>query len=116
MTQGKRPLDWGMAENLAYATLLEEGFSVRLSGQDCGRGTFAHRHVVWHHQKRHKRDGGIYVPLRNISKKQGDFLVIDSILSEEAVLGFEYGYSTTEPNRMVIWEVNSVISPTVHRL
>ena len=104
MTQGKRPLDWGMAENLAYATLLEEGFSVRLSGQDCGRGTFAHRHVVWHHQKRHKRDGGIYVPLRNISKKQGDFLVIDSILSEEAVLGFEYGYSTTEPNRMVIWE------------
>ena len=104
MALGKRPLDWGMAENLAYATLLEEGFSVRLSGQDCGRGTFAHRHVVWHHQKRHKRDGGIYVPLRNISKKQGDFLVIDSILSEEAVLGFEYGYATTEPDRLIIWE------------
>ena len=104
MAAGKRPLDWGMAENLAYAVLLENGSAVRLSGQDCGRGTFAHRHAVWHDQKRHKRDGGAYVPLRNLSKKQADFLVIDSILSEEAVLGFEYGYSTTEPNRLVIWE------------
>ena len=104
MTAGKRALDWGMAENLAYGVLLENGFAVRLSGQDCGRGTFAHRHAVWHDQERHKRDGGAYVPLRNLSDKQGDFLVIDSILSEEAVLGFEYGYSTTEPDRLVLWE------------
>ena len=104
MAAGKKPLDWGMGENLAYAALLQNGIAVRLSGQDCGRGTFAHRHVVWHDQQRHKRDGGAYVPLRNLSAKQGDFLVIDSILSEEAVLGFEYGYSTTEPNRLVIWE------------
>lgn len=104
MADGKRPMDWGMAENLAYATLLAEGKSVRLSGQDCGRGTFSHRHAVWHDQKRDKRDGGNYVPLRNIADKQGDFLVIDSILSEEAVLGFEYGYATTEPGRLVIWE------------
>ncbi len=104
MAAGKRPLDWGMGENLAYAVLLENGHSVRLSGQDCGRGTFAHRHAVWHDQKRHKRDGGAFVPLRNLSAEQGDFLVIDSILSEEAVLGFEYGYSTTEPGRLVLWE------------
>ena len=104
MAAEKRPLDWGMAENMAYAVLLNDGCAVRLSGQDCGRGTFAHRHAVWHDQKRHKRDGGAYVPLRNLSPKQGDFLVIDSILSEEAVLGFEYGYSTTEPNRLVLWE------------
>ena len=104
MAAGKRPLDWGMGENLAYAVLLQNGFSVRLSGQDCGRGTFAHRHAVWHDQKRHKRDGGAFVPLRNLSEKQGDFLVIDSILSEEAVLGFEYGYATTEPERLVLWE------------
>ena len=104
MAAGKRPLDWGMGENLAYAVLLTNGHSVRLSGQDCGRGTFAHRHAVWHDQKRHKRDGGAFVPLRNLSDNQGDFLVIDSILSEEAVLGFEYGYATTEPRRLVIWE------------
>ncbi len=104
MAAGKRPLDWGMGENLAYAALLQNGYSVRLSGQDCGRGTFAHRHAVWHDQKRHKRDGGAHVPLRNLSEKQGDFLVIDSILSEEAVLGFEYGYSTTEPEHLVLWE------------
>ena len=104
MASGKRPLDWGMGENLAYAVLLQNGYSVRLSGQDCGRGTFSHRHAVWHDQKRHKRDGGAFVPLRNLSAKQGDFLVIDSILSEEAVLGFEYGYSTTEPERLVLWE------------
>lgn len=104
MAAGKRPLDWGMGENLAYAALLENGYSVRVSGQDCGRGTFAHRHAVWHDQKRHKRDGGAYVPLRNLSDSQGDFLVIDSILSEEAVLGFEYGYATTAPDRLAVWE------------
>lgn len=104
MAAGKRPLDWGMAENLSYATLLAEGGSIRLSGQDCGRGTFAHRHAVWHDQSRAKRDGGSYVPLRHLSKQQGDFLVIDSILSEEAILAFEYGYATTSPGTLVVWE------------
>ena len=104
MAAGKRPLDWGMAENLAYGALLLEGHPVRLSGQDCGRGTFSHRHAVWHDQKRDKRDGGNYVPLRNLSPKQADFLVIDSLLSEEAVLGFEYGYAFTAPDKLVIWE------------
>ena len=104
MVEGKRPVDWGMAENLSYASLLYEGYRVRLSGQDCGRGTFSHRHAVWHDQKRDKREGGNYVPLRHLSDKQGDFLVIDSILSEEGVLAFEYGYATTQPNALVIWE------------
>ena len=104
MMAGRRPLDWGMAENLSYATLLQEGISIRLSGQDCGRGTFSHRHSVWHDQKRNKRDGGNYVPLRELSADDGKFLVIDSILSEEAVLGFEYGYATTDPNTLVLWE------------
>ena len=104
MAAGKRPLDWGMAETLGYALLVDAGYGVRLSGQDCGRGTFAHRHAVWHDQKRNKRDGGAFVPLRNLFPEQPDFLVIDSILSEEAVLGFEYGYATTDPNRLVVWE------------
>ena len=104
MAAGKRPLDWGMGENLAYAALLLEGHPVRLSGQDCGRGTFSHRHAVWHDQKRDKRDGGSYIPLRNLSPKQAEFLVIDSLLSEEAVLGFEYGYAYTAPDKLVIWE------------
>ena len=104
MAAGKRPLDWGMAENLAYGALLLEGHPVRLTGQDCGRGTFSHRHAVWHDQKRDKRDGGNYVPLRNLSDKQAEFLVIDSLLSEEAVLGFEYGYSFTAPDKLVLWE------------
>ena len=104
MAAGKRPLDWGMAENLAYGALLLEGHSVRLSGQDCGRGTFSHRHAVWHDQKRDRRDGGSYVPLRNLSAGRADFLVIDSLLSEEAVLGFEYGHAFTAPNKLTIWE------------
>ena len=104
MAAGKRPLDWGMGENLAYGALLLEGFPVRLSGQDCGRGTFSHRHAVWHDQKRDKRDGGNYVPLRNLSPEQAEFLVIDSLLSEEAVLGFEYGYAITFPKKLVVWE------------
>ena len=104
MGEGKLPVDWGMAETLSYASLVANGYSVRLSGQDCGRGTFAHRHSVLHDQDRERWDSGTYVPLSNIAKDQGDFVVIDSVLSEEAVLGFEYGYSSAEPNDLVIWE------------
>jgi len=99
MTAGALPIDWGYAETMAYATLLDDGYSVRLSGQDCGRGTFAHRHAVLHNQA----DKGAYVPLRELTDK-ANFLVIDSVLSEEAVLGFEYGYATADPNTLVIWE------------
>jgi 2-oxoglutarate dehydrogenase E1 component len=104
MGQGKQMLDWGMAENLAYATLLVSGYGVRLSGQDSGRGTFAHRHAVFHDQNRERWDAGSYVPLQNLQEEQADFVVIDSLLSEEAVLGFEYGYSCAEPNELTIWE------------
>jgi 2-oxoglutarate dehydrogenase E1 component len=104
MGQGKLPLDWGMAENLAYASLLVQGFAVRLSGQDCGRGTFFHRHAVLHDQNREKWDEGNYVPLQHVAESQRDFVVIDSVLSEEAVLGFEYGYATAAPNQLVLWE------------
>ncbi len=104
MGQGKTMLDWGMAENLAYATLLVSGYGVRLSGQDSGRGTFAHRHAVLHDQNRERWDAGSYVPLQNLQDGQADFVVIDSLLSEEAVLGFEYGYACAEPNELTIWE------------
>ena len=100
MLAGELPLDWGCAETLAYATLVEDGFSVRLTGQDSGRGTFFHRHAVLHDQK----SGDTYVPLQHITDHQPRVQVIDSVLSEEAVMGFEYGYSTTEPNALVIWE------------
>lgn len=104
MGRGELPLDWGMAENLAYASLLTEGYPVRLSGEDCGRGTFFHRHAVLHDQKREQWDQGAYVPLQHLTPDQADFLVVDSILSEEAVLGFEYGYASAEPDTLTLWE------------
>lgn len=100
MTAGELPINWGYAENLAYAALLSEGYPIRISGEDSQRGTFAHRHAVLHHYSEDTR----YVPLQHISADQGTFTVIDSVLSEEAVLGFEYGYASTNPNALVIWE------------
>jgi 2-oxoglutarate dehydrogenase E1 component len=100
MIAGQMPLDWGFAETLAYATLLTEGFEVRITGQDSGRGTFFHRHSVWYDQNR----GETYIPLEHLAPSQPRFTVIDSLLSEEAVVGFEYGFSTTEPNCLTIWE------------
>ncbi|WP_338844815.1 2-oxoglutarate dehydrogenase E1 component [Massilia sp. W12] len=104
MGRGEMNLDWGMGEHMAFATLLASGYAVRLTGQDAGRGTFVHRHAVLHDQNRERWDAGNYVPLQNISDKQATFTIIDSVLSEEAVLGFEYGYSTAEPNTLTIWE------------
>ncbi|MEM5426861.1 2-oxoglutarate dehydrogenase E1 component [Cupriavidus oxalaticus] len=104
MGRGDQPLDWGMGEHLAFASLVSSGYPVRITGQDAGRGTFTHRHSVLHDQARERWDAGSYVPLQNVSENQAPFTVIDSVLSEEAVLGFEYGYSAAEPNALVIWE------------
>ena len=104
MGRGEIPVDWGMGEHMAFASLVASGYPVRLSGEDCGRGTFTHRHAVIHDQNREKWDVGTYVPLQNVADNQAPFVVIDSILSEEAVLGFEYGYASNDPNTMVIWE------------
>ncbi|MFO7543041.1 MAG: 2-oxoglutarate dehydrogenase E1 component [Thiobacillus sp.] len=104
MRAGELPVDWGYAEHLAYASLLDEGFNVRVSGQDAARGTFFHRHAVWHDQKRERRQSGVYIPLEHIHERQGDFTIIDSLLSEEAVLAFEYGYATADPDTLVVWE------------
>jgi len=100
MAAGIMDCNWGFAETLAYATLLRDGYPVRLTGQDVGRGTFSHRHAVLHHQK----DGSTYVPLQHLSDEQATFTIHDSLLSEEAVLAFEYGYATTSPTGLVIWE------------
>ncbi|MEY3216725.1 MAG: 2-oxoglutarate dehydrogenase component, partial [Pseudomonadota bacterium] len=104
MGRGDIPVDWGMGEHMAFASLVASGYPVRLSGEDCGRGTFTHRHAVIHDQKREKWDTGTYVALQNVSDKQAPFVVIDSILSEEAVLAYEYGYASNDPNTLVVWE------------
>jgi 2-oxoglutarate dehydrogenase E1 component len=103
MTAGKLPLDWGMAENLAYASLVTQGYAVRLVGQDSGRGTFFHRHAQVHNQNADASERS-YVPLRHLAPDQARFDVYDSTLSELAVLGFEYGYSLADSNTLAIWE------------
>ena len=100
MAKGELPIDWGCAETLAYATLINDGYPVRISGQDVGRGTFSHRHAVLHSQT----DGEAYVPLQHLSKGQPNFDIYDSLLSEMGVLGFEYGYAGTRPKVLTIWE------------
>ncbi|MDO9103944.1 MAG: 2-oxoglutarate dehydrogenase E1 component [Methylovulum sp.] len=100
MAAGAMPLDWGFAENMAYATLVIEKHNIRLTGQDVGRGTFVHRHAVLHNQLNNKT----HTPLKHLDKNQGNAQIFDSLLSEAGVLGFEYGYSTTTPNTLVIWE------------
>jgi 2-oxoglutarate dehydrogenase E1 component len=100
MSAGALPINWGYAETMAYATLLFEGHPIRMTGQDIGRGTFSHRHAVLHNQK----DAGTHLPLQNLYQGQPRFDLYDSFLSEEAVLAFEYGYATTQPQSLVIWE------------
>ena len=100
MGRAEMDVDWGFGETMAYAALLDQGVNIRLAGQDCGRGTFSHRHAVLHHQCSRQQ----WVPLAHTRNGQGRFTVIDSLLSEEAVLAFEYGYATTEPDDLVIWE------------
>ncbi|HZX30613.1 MAG TPA: 2-oxoglutarate dehydrogenase E1 component [Rhodocyclaceae bacterium] len=104
MGEGKLPVDWGMAENLAYASLLVSGYGIRLSGEDVGRGTFFHRHAAFHDQNRENWAEGTYYTLQNLQEKQAKFQCYDSVLSEEAVLAFDYGYASANPYEMVIWE------------
>jgi len=100
MGTGELPINWGYAETMAYATLLSQGHQVRITGQDVGRGTFSHRHAALHNQQ----DGSNYIALQHLSEDQPPFVLFDSFLSEEAVLAFEYGYATTTPDALVIWE------------
>ena len=100
MANGEVDMDWGFAETMAYASLLDENYDVRLTGQDSGRGTFFHRHAVLHNQSNRQE----FIPLETVTDRSGAFRVIDSLLSEEAVMAFEYGYATTEPDTLVIWE------------
>ncbi|MDY6815515.1 MAG: 2-oxoglutarate dehydrogenase E1 component [Pseudomonadota bacterium] len=100
MTAGALALNWGFGEMMAYATLLNEGHPIRITGQDVGRGTFSHRHAVLHNQK----DGSTHISLQKLSDDQPTFEIYDSLLSEEGVMAFEYGYSTTTPNALVVWE------------
>ena len=100
MAAGEQPGDWGFAENLAYATLVKEGYRLRLVGQDCGRGTFFHRHAILHDQA----TDSYYLPLRELVENKEDVTIIDSLLSEEAVMAFEYGYATADPMTLDIWE------------
>ena len=100
MGAGAQEVNWGFAETMAYASLLDEGYPVRLTGQDVGRGTFSHRHAVLHGQ----RDGDTHIPLMHVAEEQAPFRIYDSLLSEEAVLAFEYGYATTSPTGLVVWE------------
>ena len=100
MAAGALEVNWGFAENMAYATLLSEGYPIRMTGQDVGRGTFSHRHAVLHAQNKPHA----HVPLQHLSDEQAEFNIYDSLLSEEAVLAFEYGYATTAPTGLVIWE------------
>src|SRR5476651_902861 len=104
MGRGEVNVDWGMGEHMAFASLVASGYPIRLSGEDSGRGTFTHRHAVLHDQNREKFDTGTYTPLQNVTDKQAPFVVIDSLLSEEAVLAFEFGYASSDPNTLVIWE------------
>ncbi len=100
MAAGTQAADWGFAENLAYATLLKDGYRLRLVGQDSGRGTFFHRHAILHDQA----TDAYYLPLRELVENKQDVTIIDSLLSEEAVMAFEYGYSTADPMTLDIWE------------
>jgi 2-oxoglutarate dehydrogenase E1 component len=104
MASGQRPLDWGMGEHLAFASLLSSGTDVRLSGQDSARGTFGHRHAALHNQSRDRRSDGVYEPLAHLSESQGRVTITNSILSEAAVMAFEYGYSLVRQDALVMWE------------
>ncbi len=100
MAAGETDMDWGFAETMAYASLIDDGYDCRVTGQDTARGTFFHRHAVLHNQSNREE----YIPLQTVSERPSAFRIIDSLLSEAAVLGFEYGYATTEPHTLVIWE------------